>query len=451
MCGIIVSTKDIKDISKVIKYSRFRGPDSVNTLKKNGFTFVHQLLQITGNSKTQPFVKEDILCIFNGEIYNYNEFGDYDSDGECLIDAYIKYGNNFVKELDGEFALVLIDFSKDTLIFSTDVFSTKPLFYSIKEKNIGLASYESNLKFIGFNNIKKLEANTTVIYDLKSFTIKKSEVFSFNLEQKNENLDKIFQVFESAVLKRTTNLKYPFYLGLSSGYDSGSIAACLNKYGIDYTIYTMECREHVPTLMARHKLHTGNKFYLKNNIEKFEKMKKYFANTCEKYNYKNRKLDVSGDKGTIGVGIIAKHAKSIGIKICISGQGPDEIMSDYSINNKPAFKGSDNTHTCFNGKFPEDLKEIFPWKNFFGNCQEDYLMKEELANGLFSIEGRYPFLDKFFVQEFLNLTCQQKNKGYKNILKEYMEQEQYPYAENYKVGFSASSNLEKNNTDWINS
>ena len=35
--------------------------------------------------------------MYNGEIYNYLKFGDYNSDGECIIDLYKKYEKNFLK------------------------------------------------------------------------------------------------------------------------------------------------------------------------------------------------------------------------------------------------------------------------------------------------------------------------------------------------------------------
>ena len=63
------------------------------------------------------------------ELYNSNLFGDYKSDGECIIDAYLKHGIEFTKELDGEFAIVLVDYDKNICLISSDTFKTKPIFY----------------------------------------------------------------------------------------------------------------------------------------------------------------------------------------------------------------------------------------------------------------------------------------------------------------------------------
>jgi hypothetical protein len=41
------------------------------------------------------------------------------------------------------------------------------------------------------------------------------------------------------------------------------------------------------------------------------------------------------------------------------------------------------------------------WKNFYFGTQEIYLLKEESLTGGFGLEGRFPFLDKNVIQEFL--------------------------------------------------
>jgi hypothetical protein len=63
-------------------------------------------------------------------------------------------------------------------------------------------------------------------------------------------------------------------------------------------------------------------------------------------------------------------------------------------------------------------------------------MKEEYVSGSHGIEGRYPFLDKMVVQEFLWLKPQLKNAKYKSVLHQYMTEHDYPFDENQKVGFN---------------
>ena len=58
----------------------------------------------------------------------------------------------------------------------------------------------------------------------------------------------------------------------------------------------------------------------------------------------------------------------------------------------------------------------------------------EFTSGIFGIETRYPFLDKFVVQEFLNLSVNLKNKMYKAPLADYFEKYSYPYDKGKKAG-----------------
>ena len=99
MCSFIFSCKHINDIDTVNFYTKLRGPDHTSLVKIDEYSFVHNLLSITGDFVTQPFVEDNIICLYNGEIYNYTEFGDYKSDGECLIPLYKKHSFDFIKKI----------------------------------------------------------------------------------------------------------------------------------------------------------------------------------------------------------------------------------------------------------------------------------------------------------------------------------------------------------------
>ena len=55
--------------------------------------------------------------------------------------------------------------------------------------------------------------------------------------------------------------------------------------------------------------------------------------------------------------------------------------------------------------------------------------------GLFGIEGRYPFLDKDTIQEFLRLSAKLKNSCYKNCIARFLEIYHYPFEKEKKIGF----------------
>ena len=96
MCSIYCSNVKQENYDKINFYLKFRGPDYTNVIEHNGYTILHNLLSMTGDFTTQPFVSEDIVCLYNGEIYNFETFGDYKSDRECLIPLYREHGDKFI-------------------------------------------------------------------------------------------------------------------------------------------------------------------------------------------------------------------------------------------------------------------------------------------------------------------------------------------------------------------
>jgi len=143
-------------------------------------------------------------------------------------------------------------------------------------------------------------------------------------------------------------------------------------------------------------------------------------------------------RGSHNLAAIYKEAISQGYKVAISGQGADEIISDYGWNGKKLAKTSG-----FGGFFPDDLTQIFPYRNFYNGAQVKYLNKEECVGGSFGIETRYPFLDKLLVQEFLWLRPELKNRSYKAPVEWYLDENKFPYEKGKKIGFAVRPAVRK--------
>ena len=76
MCGIYCSTNgELKNGSFGEHLLKLRGPNCLSKINIEQFNFSHSLLSITGNFKFQPYVKDNIVCLYNGEIYNTSYFG----------------------------------------------------------------------------------------------------------------------------------------------------------------------------------------------------------------------------------------------------------------------------------------------------------------------------------------------------------------------------------------
>src|ERR1051325_3505046 len=117
MCSLLITNKRIPDLAKINRFLKSRGPDATNYVELGGYSFVHNLLSLTGDFTPQPVidVENQIACVINGEIYNYRAFGNFPSDTHSVIAAYRQHGIEFPKFLDGEFALALADFRNDLL------------------------------------------------------------------------------------------------------------------------------------------------------------------------------------------------------------------------------------------------------------------------------------------------------------------------------------------------
>ena len=405
MCGFLVYTEK-GDNSRI----RLRGPDRTNVFTRAGLTFVHNLLSVTGDFTPQPFVDGDIVCVYNGQIYN-QPFSR--TDGEVLIPLYKQHGPGFASHLEGEFAIALYDFRNGLAVFATDPFKTKPLFIN----GIECASYRSGV------GGEKAEPNEIRITNLDGRVLDRMPVRRWDLNQWKETYDDWIAAFESAVAARA---KHGCFIGLSSGYDSGGIACALLMRGVDFKAYSFAGGEQAEVLAARHRLVAHERFvpdvslipWLKEHVDN-----EPYTIVCDGARTSMSLLD---DGATLGLATFARAASLEGRRVALSGQGADEIMSDYA-----PWPGQSE----LKGTFPPVLRL---WANFNYSCQESYLMKEEYAAGAFGIENRYPYLDSRVVQEFLWLSAEAKNRHYKAPLREYLLRNGFPFEENAKRGFSVN-------------
>src|SRR6185369_10797237 len=223
MCGFLVYSA-AGDNRRI----RRRGPDATCGLTAGGMTFVHNLLSTTGACLPQPFVEDDIVCVYNGQIYNQPFTR---SDGEVLIPLYKKHGVSFARQLDGEFAIALYDFRKRIAVFATDPFKSKPLFIN----GIECASYRSGV------GGETATPNTILVKTLDGLVVDRLTVRDWDLRQSKTTYDDWITAFEQAVAKRA---RHGCFLGLSSGYDSGGIACALLAQGIDFKAFIFEGEEN---------------------------------------------------------------------------------------------------------------------------------------------------------------------------------------------------------------
>lgn len=132
-----------------------RGPDDRGTFLSGHFGLAQVRLEIvdlvTGQ---QPMLKTQngsmFGIIYNGELYNTDELRrdlkarghcfTTTSDTEVLLTAYMEYGPNFVRLLNGIFAFAIMDPVHNCLMLGRDRAGVKPLFYTICRETVVFAS-----------------------------------------------------------------------------------------------------------------------------------------------------------------------------------------------------------------------------------------------------------------------------------------------------------------------
>lgn len=102
---------------------------------------------------TQPMVKDQYVIVYNGEIYNTDELTgklknrgyvfETTCDTEAILYAYMEYGCECVKHLNGIFAFAVWDGRRQQLFLARDHAGVKPLFYTVQD---GMLVFGSELK-----------------------------------------------------------------------------------------------------------------------------------------------------------------------------------------------------------------------------------------------------------------------------------------------------------------
>jgi asparagine synthase (glutamine-hydrolysing) len=148
MCGIIGIVGDIKQVAPsttdaMLASLARRGPDDHGSMGFPGAILGQTRLSIIDLSSGHQPMKDNarnIAITFNGEIYNYRKLKDTlqtrghtfstNSDTEVILKAYIEYGTECPKHLDGMFAFALWDEEKRRLFVARDRFGKKSFYYA---------------------------------------------------------------------------------------------------------------------------------------------------------------------------------------------------------------------------------------------------------------------------------------------------------------------------------
>lgn len=385
------------------------------SLETDGLRFTQYLTD--GDSPERPFVapEGDVVCLWDGAFYGLEG-----STGTALVELYRSYGPEIGRHLDGDFALAVYDLGRRRAVLVTDAFATKPL----HRRGTAVASTPSALGPPGAapaaGDTEHLPPNTVTVIELASGEHRRVTVLPFDFRSQEKGAyDDWIAAFSRAVEKRAVD---GAYLPLSAGYDSGAIHCVVDGLGLDVAPYSIEGVENVELLRRRNAV--GEILFMDGDgLDRWTGRLRRIVEPgrYRTVNFDGERIDKDflDDPATAGLALVHSRARAAGRTVFLSGTGADEILAA-------------NRHWP-EGRFPEPLE---PWPDFAGNWQRAYLVKEEHVAGAFGAEGRYPFLDRAQVQEFLWLAPELKHRRYKAPLHELMELCDYPFDEGVKTGFT---------------
>ena len=428
MCGIfaVLSFSSFALGSDVINKFRenakimdSRGDTDKQLIINNKVYLFHRRLAImdTSSDGDQPFLKNGVFCIVNGEIYNHKDLKDNmknikfkgHSDCEVIIPLYLKYGSQFITHLRGMFSFVLYDSRKKLLLAGRDHLGMTSLYMGKDNDNIYFASDMKALTGL-CSNISNIDAGSLLIKNID----KEEEIFSYTKLDSwrvETDISKLVKFDESVLteirnkliesVKSHLDSDVPVGVLLSGGLDSSLVAAIVSKLVKDGHIKNNEKAiktftigvENSSDILAADTVAT----FLKSNHSAYNFEATDAITVLEEVIYAIETYDITTIRASIPLYLLTSWIKEdTDIKVILSGEVSDEIFAGYSY-----FKHAPSAEELF----LETKDKVNMLQRY--DCLRAH--KATIAN---TIEIRIPFGDKIVVDYVMNLNPECKMYGF---------------------------------------
>ncbi|MEO7980306.1 MAG: asparagine synthase (glutamine-hydrolyzing) [Sporichthyaceae bacterium] len=375
MCGIVgtynlpVSNEALAAMSRAVAH---RGPDSEGFYSKQGaggrIALGHRRLSIIDLSSAadQPFLKDGLALVFNGEIYNYRdlrqELSDSgvrfrtNSDTEVLLEAWRRWGPKCLGRLRGMFAFALYDERTEELALVRDAFGIKPLFYTARDGGVAFASELKGLRpIVGppeidasavvasllyswipdsrcvWRGVRKLEAGTWLQVTprgnrLQTWWDPQKELLS--AEEPAPTVEELRTVLADSVAAHMV-ADVPVGAFLSGGLDSSLLSVLAAEHTSNIHAYTVSFRpqdkrfEAMPDDLVHARRVAADHGMTLHEVQVAPDVSDLLPDMV-------RILDEPiGDAAAINAYLICAAAREAGVKVLLSGMGADELFAGY--------------------------------------------------------------------------------------------------------------------------
>ncbi|PHQ76784.1 MAG: asparagine synthase B [Shewanella sp.] len=400
------------------KLMRHRGPDWSGIYSCDKAVLAHERLAIVDiDNGAQPLLSSDgnIILAVNGEIYNHKELkaelGDKyayqtNSDCEVILSLYQEYGVDFLDKLNGIFAFVLYDKTKDLYLIGRDHMGIIPLYTGLDaEGNFYIASEMKALmpvcKTVDVFKPGHYLCNQTSATDDGYVQYYQREWRDFAAVKDNPaSIDEIREALEAAV-KRQLMSDVPYGVLLSGGLDSSVISAITQTFAKRRIeddgqsdawwpqLHSFAVGlEGAPDLIAAKKvadaigtIHHEIIFTFQDGIDAIKDVI-----------YHLETYDITTIRAATPMYLMARKIKAMGIKMVLSGEGADELFGGYLY-----FHKAPNAQ-AFHEELVRKLDKLFMF-----DC-----LRANKSMAAWGLEARVPFLDKEFMDVAMRINPEAK-------------------------------------------
>lgn len=396
MCGILLQLSreqgHVSQFTERLLKLRHRGPDSLGVLQETmtyGDEVFHLLVGhsrlaiIDPESGTQPFKHNKITLAVNGEIFNYKdikrEYADFayktESDCEVLIPLFERHGvTKGVRYINGQFGLIYIN--TEGVFVARDPIGIIQLYVGYKNGDIFVASEMKAIQ--DCDSIQHVEPgscmNLITRQLFKYYNIHAINQCSALLPPNLDHLRKL--LVESVKLRMMSDV--PWGIFLSGGLDSSLVASIASRLSPTKVRTFSVGLQGSPDLLAAKRVakHIGSDhtevIYSVNDLIAAVKGVVYHLET----------YDITTIRASVPMTLLSQVIAESGIKMCLSGEGADELFGGYIY-----FKYAPTPH-----EFQLETLRLLSELGHYDCLRAD---KSTMAS---SLEVRPPFLDPNLIE-----------------------------------------------------
>lgn len=402
--GYLGTSISMEEFKKHFDETISRGPDMQKIVEiESGGIIGFERLSIMGLTKEgmQPFKLNNNLLVCNGEIYCFRPIRERlsetyhfmsNSDCEILLPLYEEKGVEMFKELDAEFACIIYDAKKGTLVAARDPIGIRPLFYGYTEAGeIVFASEAKNLvglvgKVMPFPPGHYYADGRFVCY--RDMTEVK-EVIDDNLEVICGNIhDKLVEG-----IRKRLDADAPLGFLLSGGLDSSLVCAVSAKI-LKEPIKTFAIGMSTDAIDLKYAKQVAD--FIGSDHREIIITKEDVINALPDVVHLLGTFDITTIRASIGMYLICKAIhEQTDVRVLLTGEISDELFgykyTDFAPNAEE-----------FQKEAAKRIRELYMYD----------VLRADRCISVNSLEARVPFGDLDFVQYVMSINPEKKMNVY---------------------------------------